>query len=149
MIDYVKRKWQFLLTVIILPILLLFSCGGMGISSDITQVDETCIILSEDASDWIGCQPACPNPAGQLTKFTYPIPQASFVEVKVFSKSFSGGIVGNLVQTLVSTNQEAGLHQVIWSLKDSNGRDLGNGLYRVRFFADGELFCEGDVQIRR
>ena len=129
---------------------LILSCGnGLGVSGDITQVDEACIILSEDASDWIGCQPACPNPAGQLTKFTYPIPQSSFVEVKVFSKSFSGGIVGNLVQTLVLTNQAAGLHQVIWSLKDSNGRDLGNGLYRVRFFADGELFCEGDVQILR
>lgn len=145
----IKRKWKFLLTVIILPLSLLFSCGGMGISSDITQVDEACNIISEDAADWIGCQPACPNPANQVTIFRYSIPQVSFIEVKIFGRSFSSESIEGLIVNLVSANHSAGFYSVVWNLKDSNGRDLENGLYRVRFFADGELFCEGGVQIRR
>ena len=134
---------------ILIPILVLLSCGGMGISSDITQVDETCNIISEDASDWIGCSPACPNPATQVTIFRYLISQASFIEIKIFGRGFSDGSIEDLIINLVSTNKSVGLHSVAWNLKDSNGRDLGNGLYRVRFFADGELFCEGDIQILR
>uniref|UniRef100_A0A7V3E7N0 T9SS type A sorting domain-containing protein n=2 Tax=Ignavibacterium album TaxID=591197 RepID=A0A7V3E7N0_9BACT len=59
-----------------------------------------------------------PNPFNPNTTIRYSIPKSSFVELKVYDG------LGNLIQTLVSENLNAGNYEVQF-----NGANLSSGIY--------------------
>lgn len=59
-----------------------------------------------------------PNPFNPSTIIRYSIPKSEFVELKVYDG------LGNLIQTLVSENLNAGNYEVQF-----NGADLASGIY--------------------
>lgn len=65
-----------------------------------------------------------PNPFNPTTNIQYSIPEASFVELKVYD------VLGNEVATLVNEEQAAGVYRA-----DFSGSDLASGLYIARITA--------------
>lgn len=65
-----------------------------------------------------------PNPFNPSTKIEYSIPEASFVELKVYD------ILGNEVATLVDEEQSAGSYRA-----DFSGSDVASGLYIAKLQA--------------
>ncbi|MBE0572922.1 MAG: T9SS type A sorting domain-containing protein [Ignavibacteriaceae bacterium] len=66
-----------------------------------------------------------PNPFNPTTNIEYSIPEASFVQLKVFD------ILGNEVVTLVNEEQSAGSYRV-----DFSGVDFASGLYIAKLQAE-------------
>jgi Peptidase C10 family/FlgD Ig-like domain/Spi protease inhibitor len=64
-----------------------------------------------------------PNPFNPTTNISYNITSDSKVDLNVYNMK------GQLVKTLVSSNQTAGVHTVTWNGKDNTGRQVGSGLY--------------------
>jgi FlgD Ig-like domain len=64
-----------------------------------------------------------PNPFNPSTNISYNITADSKVDLKVYNMK------GQLVKTLVSSNQTAGVHTVTWNGTDNTGRQVGSGLY--------------------
>ena len=65
-----------------------------------------------------------PNPFNPSTKIEYSIPEASFVQLKVYD------ILGNEVVSLVNQEQRAGTYRA-----DFYGNDLASGLYIAQLTA--------------
>lgn len=65
-----------------------------------------------------------PNPFNPSTKIEYSIPEASFVQLKVYD------ILGNEVVTLVNEEQSAGTYRA-----DFTGQNLASGLYIAELIA--------------
>jgi hypothetical protein len=65
-----------------------------------------------------------PNPFNPSTKIEYSIPEASFVQLKVYD------ILGNEVSTLVSEEQSAGSYRA-----DFSGANLSSGMYIAKLQA--------------
>jgi hypothetical protein len=66
-----------------------------------------------------------PNPFNPSTKIEYSIPEASFVQLKVYD------ILGNEVATLVNEEQSAGTYRA-----DFTGENLASGLYIAKLQAE-------------
>jgi FlgD Ig-like domain len=64
-----------------------------------------------------------PNPFNPSTSFSYNLPKASNVTVKIYD------LLGNEVKTLVSGNQIAGLHQTSWNGDNNSGNKVASGTY--------------------
>jgi hypothetical protein len=73
-----------------------------------------------------------PNPFNPSTTISYSLPQDSHVNVEIFN------IKGQLVRQLISAQQNAGNHSVIWNGKDSNDRECSSGFYFYRLTTDGQ-----------
>jgi flagellar hook assembly protein FlgD len=57
------------------------------------------------------------------------MPKDAFITLKIFD------LLGREVRTLVSTEQKAGFHLVIWDGKNNQGNDVSGGAYIYRFVA--------------
>jgi photosystem II stability/assembly factor-like uncharacterized protein len=64
-----------------------------------------------------------PNPFNPTTKISYTVPKTSFVELKVYD------LLGRTVATLVSSEQSAGSHSVVF---DAKGLSSGSYLYTMK-----------------
>jgi len=64
-----------------------------------------------------------PNPFNPSTTISYNLVQDADVTISIYN------LKGQLIKTLVNQHQTAGLQEVIWSGKDSNGRSAGSGIY--------------------
>jgi hypothetical protein len=64
-----------------------------------------------------------PNPFNPTTEIAYALPDAREVKLSVFN------VLGQSVRNLVSGNQEAGFHTVIWDGKDEAGHVVPSGAY--------------------
>jgi C1A family cysteine protease len=67
-----------------------------------------------------------PNPFNPETAIRYSLTQAGTVRLAVYN------VLGQEVITLVSRQQPAGEHEVIWNGTDLNGRPVSSGLYFYR-----------------
>lgn len=67
--------------------------------------------------------PNYPNPFNQKTKICYQINKSGHAKLSIFN------ISGQLVRTLVDSQQAAGYHEIVWDGKDSNDEDIASGLY--------------------
>jgi hypothetical protein len=76
-----------------------------------------------------------PNPFSPKTKIEFSLPQAGRVELKVYAVS------GGLVRTLVAGRRSAGLHNVSWDGRDSNGEKVASGVYFYNLTAPGINEC--------
>ncbi len=72
-----------------------------------------------------------PNPFNPSTIISYEVPVFSNVTLVVYD------ILGRNVQTLVSGQQAAGRHEIIWDGRDSNGRPVSSGIYIYRIEVEG------------
>ena len=64
-----------------------------------------------------------PNPFNPITTLRYDLPKDSDVRLAIFD------MLGNEVNTLVSSNQQSGLKSVKWDATDSGGRPVSAGVY--------------------
>ncbi|MDP8221093.1 MAG: C25 family cysteine peptidase [Candidatus Stygibacter frigidus] len=64
-----------------------------------------------------------PNPFNPVTTIDYSISDNDLVIMSIYN------IKGQLVKNLLSTNQEAGYHQVIWDGRDEKGNMSSSGAY--------------------
>ncbi len=70
-----------------------------------------------------------PNPFNPETSISYSVPVPSKVELMVYN------LLGQEVVTLVSGQQPAGKHTVIWDGRNSSGRSVASGVYLYRLKA--------------
>ncbi len=78
-----------------------------------------------------------PNPFNPLTTIRYELPDATWVDLRVYDVS------GRLVRRLVDEIVPAGRHSVQWDGRDDSGRGSASGAYICR------LEAEGLVAVRR
>ena len=65
-----------------------------------------------------------PNPFNPITTISYQLPKSAFVNISIYN------IVGQLVETMVNEQKNAGYHSVVW-----NASGVGSGLYFYRIGA--------------
>jgi PKD repeat protein len=70
-----------------------------------------------------------PNPFNPTTEIRYGIPQATIVEIVVYN------MLGQRIKRLVSEEQEAGYHKVVWDGTNDSGDKVGSGIYFYRIVA--------------
>ncbi|MCZ7609994.1 MAG: T9SS type A sorting domain-containing protein [Ignavibacterium sp.] len=99
---------------------------GHKLLSEIFKPDSTTNVISEIAgtTESYLLYQNYPNPFNPTTNIEYSIPEASFVQLKVYD------ILGNEVATLVNEEQSAGIYRA-----DFSGTDLASGLYIAKLQA--------------
>jgi hypothetical protein len=70
-----------------------------------------------------------PNPVNRETRINYQLPKSATVSLKIYN------ISGQIVKTLMEEVKTPGYHSVRWDRKDSNGKEVGSGIYLYRFTA--------------
>jgi hypothetical protein len=70
-----------------------------------------------------------PNPFNPSTYITYSLPEDAFVSLKVYN------VLGQEVKTLVSGQQTATSHRVVWDGTDAAGTPVASGMYICRLTA--------------
>jgi hypothetical protein len=70
-----------------------------------------------------------PNPFNPATTISYSLPKTSNVTLKVYD------LLGREVKTLVSTEQNRGLHRVQWNGENNFGSKVASGIYLYRIEA--------------
>ena len=73
--------------------------------------------------------PNYPNPFNPSTVISYSIPNVSYVSLKIYD------MLGNEVKTLVSGEQQSGLHNIQWSGENNSGVKVSSGTYLYRLQA--------------
>jgi len=68
-----------------------------------------------------------PNPFNPRTTFKFRLDGSERVSLMVYN------LRGQLVDTLVDTRLDAGVHQYVWNGTDGSGRAVASGFYLVRF----------------
>ena len=64
-----------------------------------------------------------PNPFNPTTNIQYQLAESRNVSIKIYN------MLGNEVKTLINEEQPAGLHQITWDGKNSNGNNVSSGVY--------------------
>jgi hypothetical protein len=90
-----------------------------------TDVDDDPIVLPSDfrlAQNY-------PNPFNPSTEIEYSLPQASRVQLTVYN------VLGQQTRALVSREESAGTHHIIWDGRDDQGTPVASGVYFYRLTA--------------
>jgi hypothetical protein len=66
-----------------------------------------------------------PNPFNPVTSIEYALPEAAKVRVEVYN------VLGQVIDVLVDSNQEAGFHKVVW-----DATDMASGVYFYQITAN-------------
>ena len=100
-----------------------FAVGNNGIIIKTTDGGGDPVSIADDLSTPLhfNLEQNYPNPFNPTTNIEYSIPEASFVQLKVYD------ILGNEVVTLVNEEQSADVYRV-----DFSGSDLTSGIYFYR-----------------
>jgi hypothetical protein len=83
-----------------------------------------------------------PNPFGSSTAIQYSLPASGSVKVAVYN------VAGELVKTLVDSRESAGTHTITWNGRDSQGRQVANGVYFCKLAANGTEATRRAVMVR-
>jgi serine protease AprX len=75
---------------------------------------------------------AAPNPAQFRAVVNYAAPNAGSINISFYDQS------GRLVRTLFAGRVKAGINQLVWDLKDNNGRRAAKGVYFCKLVAGDE-----------
>lgn len=76
-----------------------------------------------------------PNPFNSSTIIKYQLAKKCLVQLEIYD------VLGRLLKTLVSSNQNAGQYEIVWDGNDNNGHMLSSGLYFYHIRA-GEFQAE-------
>ena len=71
-----------------------------------------------------------PNPFNPSTKIDYMLPNRAQVTLEVFN------LLGEKVKTLVNSQQNAGVHSIIWNARNDLGKEVPNSIYFYRITTD-------------
>jgi len=71
-----------------------------------------------------------PNPFNPTTKLSYALPKNAHVQLTVYN------VLGQAVTTLVDQDMAAGVHEVTWNGRNSEGTQVSSGIYFYRISAD-------------
>ncbi len=83
-----------------------------------------------------------PNPVTENTTFRYELSAESTVTLEIYNQ------VGQLVRTLVSENQSAGIHTVPWNGCNDGGQALSSGIYMYRLQAGNKVQTKSLMIVR-
>jgi len=75
---------------------------------------------------------AYPNPFNPTTVISYNLPQAGFVNLKVYD------LMGREIRNLTSGFENAGMNSAMWDAKDNQGNIVSSGVYIYRLEAAGQ-----------
>ena len=70
-----------------------------------------------------------PNPFNPTTTISYSIPNVAFVSLKIYD------VLGREVKTLISTEQNIGIHNVQWNGDNNYGNKVSSGIYLYKIEA--------------
>lgn len=70
-----------------------------------------------------------PNPFNPITEINFGLPTASKVNISVYN------LLGQLVNTLINKEIEAGIHSVTWDGTDANNKTVSSGVYFYKITA--------------
>jgi len=77
--------------------------------------------------------PAFPNPFNPTTQIRYELPEASFVDLRIFDLN------GRQIRTLFRGFDVAGSRSVSWDAKDHHGQNVSAGVYIYRLETAGQV----------
>lgn len=92
--------------------------GGSGMSGVITVMAPVSVPEDELIANEFELKQNYPNPFNPSTRINFAIPNASFVNLKVYD------VIGNEIATLVSEEKQAGNYEI-----DFNAAELSGGIY--------------------
>jgi len=111
------------------------SNAGVPVIVPVTLVVEPDLSTLSTTPETVSLAANQPNPFNPSTVIRFNLPKSGVVDLAVFDAS------GRLVKRLLSGNQSAGPHQVVWNGTDDMGRQLASGLYLYRLRGCGETIC--------
>jgi len=71
-----------------------------------------------------------PNPFNPTTTINYSIPKGGNVRLEIYNS------LGEIVNIIQDSYQDAGNHSIMWTGKDSNGNSLSSGIYIYRLISN-------------
>jgi hypothetical protein len=77
-----------------------------------------------------------PNPFNPSTTIEYEIPHSGYVEVNIFD------IRGRLIRSLDKSQQQVGIHRIVWDGRDNGGTIVASGTYFCRIHFNGNLLTK-------
>jgi carboxyl-terminal processing protease len=83
-----------------------------------------------------------PNPFNPQTTISYYLPKSMNVELTIYN------IKGQEITTLVKGHREAGYNTIPWNSIDSQGRNVGSGVYFYKITADNYIDVRKMVLVR-
>jgi len=83
-----------------------------------------------------------PNPFNAETKIEFSLANTLFITLEVYS------VAGERICSLIKGRFSAGMHSVFWDGKNSNGDEIGSGVYLARFQAGKEILIRKMLLIR-
>jgi hypothetical protein len=83
-----------------------------------------------------------PNPFSQSTSISYQLSKPGQASLKIYNLN------GQLVKTLVSSEQKAGRYQITWDGRDHNGQKVSSGIYICCFKAGNREYVRQMQSIR-
>ncbi len=102
----------------------------------------TSVRLSEEIPASYSLEQNYPNPFNPSTTIKYDLPQRSQVELKIFNS------LGQLVRTLVNSQQGAGRHAIVWNGRSDEGNVVASGAYLYQLRAGDFVQTEKLVFLR-
>ena len=103
--------------------------GGYGLN----HVTESVSIRVETRPEVYSLSDNYPNPFNPETTIKYQLPEAGDVNLEIYN------MLGQVVRSLVSTNQNAGRYVLQWDATNDSGQPLSSGIYFYRIQAGGEF----------
>ena len=117
----------------------LIGWGTVNAVAAINAIPLTGIQPSEEMPATFALDQNFPNPFNPSTYIVYTIPEDAFVSVTLYNE------LGQEVRTLVSAQDAAGSHRIMWDGKDSAGKPAASGMYLYRISAvtsNGNIFTQ-------
>jgi len=71
-----------------------------------------------------------PNPFNPITSIQYQVPFKSSASLKIYN------VRGELIRTLVETDQDAGVYMIIWDGLDNRGHETSSGMYVYQLISE-------------
>jgi FlgD Ig-like domain len=83
-----------------------------------------------------------PNPFNPTTTINYNLTENENVTLKIYN------VKSELVNTLVSQEQTAGNHSVVWNGTDNNGNQAGSSVYLYKMKTDKYSGCKSMIMLK-
>ena len=74
-----------------------------------------------------------PNPFNSKTKIPFDVSNSSIVSILIYD------VGGRIIKTITNKNWSAGYHELIWDGQDSNGQNVGTGIYFIKMESENFL----------